>query len=151
MYRLTVIALGVTVLVVFSSGCGSSGSGADASAASSSNGGDITKAQFIKQAEAICAKNAKERKAAIAAWERESSGSASMEEGLIEIVAPALTEEAAALRALDPPAGDQATVTKMIENLAVSSKKVEEGSPGPAIAKFLREADAYGLKTCARL
>jgi hypothetical protein len=151
MYRFSFITFGVAVLVVFSLGCGSSGSGTNASATNSSSGGEVTKAQFIKQAEAICAKNAKERKAAIAAWEKESSGPASIEEGLIEIIAPALTEEAAALRALDPPAGGQATVTEMIENLAGSSKKVEEGSTGPAIAKFLREAAAYGMKTCASL
>jgi hypothetical protein len=151
MYRLTIAALGVVALALMSLGCGSSGGGSDSSATNASADAGMTKAQFIEQAEAICAKNAKERKAAIADWEKEGDGSASLQEGLVEIVAPALTEEAEALKALEPPKGQQAKVAKMIENLSKGSAAVEESSPGPEIAQFSHEAAIYGLKTCAAL
>jgi hypothetical protein len=149
MYRLSLIALGVAALTVFSLGCGSSESGTNASATNSSSSAEVTKAQFIKQAEAICAKNERERETAIDAWEKE--GSSSLKEGLVEIVAPALTEEAEALKALTPPAEQQVEVARILENLSNGSRKVEEGSPGPEITKFVREAEAFGLKTCAAL
>lgn len=151
MYRLTIAALGVVALALVLLGCGSSGSGSNSSATNASADAGTTKAQFIQQAEAVCAKSARERQAAIAAWKKQSPGEGSLEEGLTEIVAPALTEEAEALRALEPPKGQQAEVTKMIENLSTGSSAVEEGSSGPGIAKFANEAAAYGLKTCASL
>jgi hypothetical protein len=153
MYRLSITALGVAALAVIVLGCGSSGSGTNASATSAPSGVEVTKAQFIKQAEAICVKNAKERTAAIAAWEKQApaDGAASVEEALIKIVAPALTEEAEALKALEPPAGEQANVAKMIENLSKGSSAVEKGSPGPEVAQFAQEAAAFGMKACGAL
>jgi hypothetical protein len=150
MYRLSLIALAVAAIAVFSLGCGSSGTGTNASATDAATGGEITKAQFVKQAEAICAKNAKEREAALAAWEK-GAGASNTLQALTEIVAPALTEEAEALRQLETPDGQQAKVAKMILNLSQGSKAIEEGTPGPEISKFQSEAATYGMKVCASL
>jgi hypothetical protein len=149
MYRL-IMVIGAMAAICLAAGCG--GSGEEATSA------PLTKAQFIKQADAICAKAAKDREAASEAWSKERSASsaetaAELEEGLKEVVAPALKRQAEQLEALAAPASDRAEVAHMIDTLASASEAIER-EPKQAfqssIPQFEREAKAYGLKDCQR-
>ena len=117
----------------------------------------LTKAEYIKEADALCSNLMKEREAAIAAWQKEYPGGAAKAEedfdaGLKEVIAPALDQKADELETLAVPAGDEAAVTQMIGTLRnTSAVLAEEGSKGTAKSgapQFEKEAAAYGFKVC---
>jgi hypothetical protein len=149
MYRLIVL-IGVMASTAFALGCG--GTGEESSSA------PLTKAQFIKQADRICAKSTKERNAAALSFMEElPEGSAEagshLDEGLKQVVAPLMDREARELAALIAPEEDAAKVSRMIGNLSNASSDIaEEGSKGlrgSTLSTFESEASAYGLKICS--
>lgn len=149
MYRL-IMAMGVAAAACFALGCGSSGSEATSA--------PLTKAQFIKQADAICSKFAKKREAEFDVWKEEFPGGIEEAQfhpdpGFKKIVAPSLQEEAEALEGLSAPAKDQAQVAQMTESLSKASEDIAaKGTAGlqrPSnMADFEEEAGAYGLEIC---
>jgi hypothetical protein len=152
MYRL-IMAVGVVAAICIAAGCGGSG-GSEEEAASA----PLTKAQFIKQADAICANAVEDREAAAEAWRKEQpAGSAEtpneIEQGLKEVIAPALQQQAEDLEALAAPAEDRTEVAHMISTLASAGQMMEQ-EPKEAfqssIPKFEREAKDYGLESCQR-
>jgi hypothetical protein len=150
MYRFPATASWMVVACLLAS-CGGSDSGT--TAASSKSG-------YVTQAEAICAKINREAEAAAAAWKKEFPGGAAEAErhpndGLRKVLIPALKREAEQLEALEPPPGDEATVTAFVAGLAQASKALEEHGfkalPSSGAIEFKREAAAYGLKSCGRV
>jgi hypothetical protein len=148
MYRLIV---GIAATICLVSGCGS--------AAEVSTPTPLTKAQFIKQADRICAKSAKKRDAAAASFVEGLPGGpaeaeAHLEEGFRRVVAPSVRREAQELAALAPPKGDTAVVSRMIGNLAKAGRVLAEEGPKAmsrsGLPAFEREAAAYGLKICPK-
>ena len=150
MYRLiSTVSLMLAACLVM--GCGGSNNGTTAAS---------SKAEYIKQAEAICTKVNREAEAAAAAWKRSFPGGAAEAEthpndGLRKVLIPALEREAEELEALQPPASDEATVTAFVEDLAKASKALKENGfkalPSSGAIDFKREAAAYGLKSCGRV
>ncbi|HET7574088.1 MAG TPA: hypothetical protein VFJ99_03135 [Solirubrobacterales bacterium] len=122
--------------------------------ASGSSGGEQSKADFIAQADALCAK------ARTAATSVKGSGIAAE----AKEVTTAYVDLVAGLKALDAPEGDPG-FSKFIASAGAMGKKegeakaaatkedVEElgalaGELGPLVEKFEKEAKAYGLKKC---
>jgi hypothetical protein len=145
-YRL-LIAMGMAATVFLAVGCG----GSDSETSS------LTKAQFIKQADQICADVAKKRQAAVNAFEADmpqgvKASAAYLDQNLKEVVAPSLRREAERLEALPVPEGDEAKVQSIVDRLLKASTALEKGG-AEGIAKagfpeFEQEAAAYGLKIC---
>lgn len=148
MYKL-IMTLGVVAAIGFALGCGS---GEDEATSA-----PLTKAQFIKQAEAVCAKAKKARRAEIAAWEDKAGdpNKVDVDEGLKQVVAPSLRGQAEQLEALEPPVEDEEKVAGMIAMLSKGSRILEkEGEKGvqrSRLGEYERDAAAFGLKSCANL
>jgi len=138
-----VVILGAAIATGFALGCGD---GEDEAGAA-----PLTKAEFIEQAEAICAKSLKEREEDTVSWEKENSGKGNGGTPLTDVVAPSLAQEAEELKTLVPPAEDEADVTRMIGRLSEVSEAFEEGDSKKApraIEQFNRESADYGLSGC---
>lgn len=155
MYRL-ITAIGIAATAFLAFGCGGGGE-ETASGGEKTGAANITKAQFIKQADAICAKVRKEREAAIAAYMKDYPGGATaaeenIDEGLKKVIAPSIQQEVEELEGLPVPAKDEAMVARMIENLVrgteVLAEKGSQGLQKSGIPDFEREAAAYGFKAC---
>lgn len=143
MYKL-IMTLGVVAAVGFALGCG----GGEDEATSAS----LTKAQFMKQANEICAKSKKEREAEIAAWEK-ARGTAGQGEPDIakEVLASSLRREAEELEALKPPAGASQLIGRLARASEILAKKGGEAISSSGVEQFEAEAAAYGLKSCSPL
>lgn len=147
MFRLIVMTVGVAVAIGFALGCGGEDEAESA---------PLTKAEFIEQADAICAESAKELQADVAVWKEKFPKPAEVEknldDGARQILAPSLQREAKELEALSPPAKDEAEVSRMIESLSKAgkafAKEGEQAFSRPQTQQFEQEAAAYGLKAC---
>ena len=152
------IAVAVVVLVVIV-GCGG-GSGDTTS--------DITKAQFVKKADFICADSKRKR---IAAADKELNpkqrqgthivGTKAYEElqAELRVIAEKLLEESTfplmrtqqkELEALGAPAGDEEKIEQMLDSLDQAMDEVEEEGlrgliGGDQFDQFEEEASGYGL------
>jgi hypothetical protein len=144
------IAGALTVLLGVA-GCGSSGKSANATTAIAATG--ISKADFVKRANAICVKGNAASKAAAA-----KLGSKPSEGEIVTFVrsteVPAVQAQIDAIRALGAPPGDGARIAKMLELAegAVKEVKVQPtviSSGVDVFASFARIAHPYGLTSCA--
>jgi hypothetical protein len=154
-YRwICVVALGI-LLAAISAGCGGSGGGGGEGETSP----PLTKAQFIKKADAICAKRKKEWDSASAAFQKEAAGKKEMSRvkglelfaGVLEeTLVPSLQRELASLEELGAPKGDEATIERMLKRRGESIEKIEdEGFQAlyttETLGTFVKEAEAYGM------
>jgi hypothetical protein len=124
----------------------------------------LTKAEFTKQANAVCASSQKARKAGIDDYskkvEEQSNGkpTAAIErevgqETIDEAIIPSLEDQLQQLEDLGVPAGDEAKVERMLNNLSLAVGELEgDGleslNQGGKLADFTEEARDYGLE-CA--
>jgi NH3-dependent NAD+ synthetase len=153
---LGLVAGAISVVLVV--GCGG---GDDSTAAAT-----ITKAEFTKQADAICAKSKETREAAVAEmdekyYEIEGTDTASQpangdlerklaEEMVDNKIVPLMKEQLAGLENLSAPDGDEAEVSKLVESYATLLDETEkEGFKAlitfVGIDDFQKKAKAYGL------
>lgn len=143
MYR-AIIAIGTATAACLVAGCGGSSDETAEAAA--------TKAQFIKQAEAICNNVRNEAQDAAVAWEKANDEMLDVETAFEEVIGPSLKREAKELQALTVPDGDAASVARMIENLSQGAAASVKEGPTPksssSIEAFQREAKRYGLAAC---
>lgn len=143
MYK-AIIAIGIVATACLVAGCGSS-SDETAEAA-------VTKAQFVKQATAICEKARDEAQNAAAAWEKAKGKSLELDAAFTQVIGPALKQEARELQSLAVPEEDAARVARMFENLSEVAAAVTEGNGSRSVSAskaFRTEVDAYGLEACA--
>jgi hypothetical protein len=141
-------------LVVLPPGCGSNGGEGTVPA------GTLSKAQFLKQATAICAQGTKEaQKLDDAAWEKYEPDRSTTNEAVLNKVSlallPAREEELRRLRALGLPKGDEQLVDRM---LTATEEGYEEGKEDPTVLRdwppdfgFSRAYEIgakYGLEGC---
>jgi hypothetical protein len=121
--------------------------------ASAVAGPPIAKAQFLRQANAICVKGNKISKAAAA-----KLGADPSETQIVTFVrrteAPAIQAQIAAIRALGSPPGDSARINKMLDlaEAAVKEVKIQPtiiSTGANVFAGFARLAHPYGLTACA--
>ncbi|HEX5418118.1 MAG TPA: hypothetical protein VFZ25_20880 [Chloroflexota bacterium] len=161
MQGLRYIAIGamLAVIVALVAGCGSSDSGSAASTSGSAS--DVSsqassRAVFVKEANAICAKEVEKIQRAGYKAFREHGNTGEGDEfrsALVAIIAPSMKGEAEGIEDLSPPAGDKAQIDAIVAELrhiAHEIKKDPSAHEYYPYAKAERLADAYGLKDCGR-
>jgi hypothetical protein len=151
--KLIAVLAAFAAIMVIVAGCG----GGDDSSSDSSS---ITKAQFVKQADAICEKGNKESEAEFEELAKEKGFSEKkepskpqQEEIISEIVAPGVQKQIEEIDALGAPEGDEKQIEAMV---AAVEEGVEEIEENPAsliegknpLAKGTKLAKDYGLKAC---
>ncbi len=156
--RLIALSVGVLGVVLAAAGCG----GDDEEASTSS----ITKAEFIRKADAICKKGDRQVEEKFAAFLKENeellktsdvseaelaAGSAEVAE---TILIPGARKEMETLRALEAPSGDEDQIEEILDALDESIERSEE-DPQAAVMSNLEVfrrpkglAEEYGLKVC---
>ncbi len=151
------VLIGVLLILVVAVGCG----GADGSDTTT-----VTKAEFVKQAGAICKKTAARRDAAALALfkEQRERGEPSRqevkeqtEEVLTDAVLPALDQMANELAELDAPVDDGTQIDAIIESYREAIQEAESepsavvtGESNPLIEPR-KLAVAYGIKACVQV
>jgi hypothetical protein len=143
------------VLVGLLAGCGGGSDNGESTAA-------LTKAEFLKQGNAVCREGNEEIQADFEEFAKEKGLSEHQEppkavlvEGAESFLIPAIDKQIEGLRALGAPKGDEGEVDQL---LTAAEKALEEGEADPAsltsegpgpFAEVNREAAAYGLTACA--
>jgi len=139
-----------------------------ASFATSCGGGEddegSTKAQYVKEANALCTSTAKEIGAEFTAYlkdrqltENGTATQADLEKALGEVVLSGFRSQVAELEELAVPEGDEPEVEAMFAKFDAGLEDGEEnpgdlfGSPDSQFAQARGLAESYGLKTCGTL
>jgi hypothetical protein len=136
-------------------GCGgdddTSTTASGASETSGSSGPALTKAQFVAQADAICAAGDRTIEEAIKALGRGGEPSPADLHQFSIIAVPAIQQEVDAIKALPPPEGDEdevkailAAVQKGIDKIKSDPTSIESDP----LAEADRLAEDYGLEQC---
>lgn len=148
--------------IIVVAGCGSSGDSSATTVSAEVTTSDLTKPQFVKQANAICAKNSKELNAQFQAFLKEHDipgdrlpTEAELGEAVDVVVAPVIGGQIEEIRSLGAPAGEEKQVEKILESAEEAIEKSEKepllllndkGSSFDEANKLSRE---YGLQACS--
>jgi hypothetical protein len=148
-----IVAVGALALVAV--GCGSSDD------STTDSGEALTKAEFIKQGNAICKEGNAEIESGFEEFSEENDlaenkepTEAELTEASETILIPAVSKQLEELRALGTPEGDEGEVDELLTN---AEEVLEEGEEDPAslanedsggFADVNKEARAYGLTVC---
>ena len=154
--RLLIPSLAVALIGV--AGCGSSSS---SSSTSSTAAQALTKAEYVKQGNAICTASRVKRQAAFTAYAKahhlnnnSAPTKAQATQLVTTLVIPSIQATISAVKALVPPSSDQAQVTAM---LAASQQDLDRAKQNPAqlvtsggnFSHSGKLLHAYGLTSCA--
>lgn len=148
--RFFLIAMGsAALLAVGIGGCGGGDSTTDTATTAA-----LTKAEFVKQANAICAEGNKETDAIFASFDK-GEPKAEAETVIENQFVPSVQQQIDEIRALGAPEGDEATVEEMLD-LAQADLETIESEPGIVIsgeeedqfADFAKIGHPYGLTEC---
>ena len=154
--RLIAMLAAVLAVAIVAAGCGSSDS---SSSDSSETTAALSKAEFIKQGDAICTKGNKaiETEANEFAEENnvntEKPTKAQKEEVIVAVVAPGVRKQGEEIAELGAPSGDEQAVEEIVDAVEGGAEELEE-NPTPLIAgknplsKGSKLADSYGFKVC---
>ena len=127
---------------------------------SSDSSPPLTKAEFIKQGDAICRKADKEQEIGVATYpKKHSSINLNSEEGeetmVLKVGLPPIMTAAEELEELEPPSGDEAKIDAIIVGLRQGVEEgrkdpiaITEGTSNP-FSRADRLAAAYGFKDCS--
>jgi hypothetical protein len=149
------VALLAALALLVPIGCGSDGSDSGGSGST-----DLTRAEFIKKAEAICEQTDKAQEAAQRAFQKkypEADSTTPWEEKIIVVAGlPPVQKEAEALGALPVPSGDEEEIQAIVESMedgvdgarSNPASLLQEGSVGP-FTEAVKLAREYGFKACA--
>jgi hypothetical protein len=152
------VALALSVMVLALAGCGGGGG---SSTESSETTNSLTKAEFVKKGNAICAKTEKEVEEGVEKFTKEHNFSetkppsekqvAELAEG---VLVPKVRKQLAEIRALGIPSGDEEEVEAIFAAAEEALRKTEEdptafgqGGVGPFV-KANQLAREYGLTVC---
>jgi hypothetical protein len=139
---------GALLCAAILAGCG--GSGDD----------PLTKAEFVKRADAICARGERTKDTALEAFFREHQQQLqkSDEEDLVtEVALPPIQTMTGELADLSPPADEKETTGAIVGGYEAAVREIERdpaiviSSTASPFAKANKLAARYGLKTCAEL
>jgi hypothetical protein len=154
----------VLTLIVTASGCGSGDSDATAGGAAGVSIGDLTKAEFVKEANEICKRGSdqihdesepfRERQgldAGVALTRKQE------EEFVAEVVVPSIQAQAEGVAELGAPEGELGEVAAIVERLEKVAKAgerdpgsiLQEGNGNP-ISEVNAVAKAYGVEECTQ-
>lgn len=150
--RFIALLASLAALAILVAGCGGGG---DSSESTSS----LTKAEFVKQGNAICAKGNKEIQEGFEEFEKEVGSQkqptkAQLSEAIETIVLPAVRGQVEGIQDLEPPSGEEAKVEAITD---AAEEALEKGEEDPAalttekadpFAKANEMANEYGLTKC---
>ena len=155
MNRLFALLIAVAAVAFVAAGCGSDSSTTDSTAS-------LTKAEFLKQGNAICAAGNKEINVGFEKFFKENEFSkknqptqADFEEGAEEIVIPSIRKQIDELKELEAPEGEEEKFEALFENAEAQLEKGEEDTSlltdenNDLFAGVNKEAKALGLGSCA--
>jgi hypothetical protein len=135
--------------------------GGDETSGGETSGGDdgtaLTKAELIKQGDAICTQVPEEFTKNQEALSKKSKAKLTQEETNLKAAVPPLYVAAERMEALVPPSGDEAEVEAIIAALESAAKgleakpKSELSGPKSPFAEFQKLTKAYGFQTCSAL
>jgi uncharacterized protein YceK len=152
--RITAAMLGAgAALGILLSGCGSATSTTVAKKAAAVHPAGLTKAQFIADANAICAKSdplLSEATAKLAAVRSRTELAAIVDSTYV----PAIEAQLRAIATLGMPQGEQAAVTgmlKLVQNDLARLRRDPALVNSDVFGDFARVAHPYGLTSCAPL
>jgi hypothetical protein len=145
------LAGGLSLVLLALAGCGSAAK--STSVAIDSSAPPITKREFVRRANAICAKGNAQSKAAGAHLGTEPS-EAQVVAFVKHTQVPGVQAQVDALKALGAPRGDEAIVAKMLTLAqagvdAVKARPAIVTSGADVFARFASVAHPYGLTSCA--
>jgi len=145
----------LAAITMIAAGCGGGGD-------SSSDSSSLTKAEFLKQGNAICAKGNKEINEGFEEFAKENGFSekkqpseAQLTEVIETVVLPKVRGQVEGIKALGAPSGEEAQVEAITD---AAEEALEKGEEEPAalasekadpFAKANEKASAYGLVKCA--
>lgn len=149
-------ALAVLLLIVtLAAGCGSSSSGSGNGAPS------LTKAEFIKQGDAICARGQEKFAGEVEAFTKKKKlnpsgplSKAQQEELIRAVFVPSLQAQADELEKLGVPSGEEDQADALVEELHGALSEAEDdpsvliGPPSGSLVKAAALAKQYGFKVC---
>jgi hypothetical protein len=143
-------AIAIALIAVVPAGCGSDDK--------SSSDNAPTKAEFVKQADAICQKGSKEidqkGKALFGGGQKPTS--AQQKQFATEVLLPNVEQQVSGVDNLTPPKGDEDQVNAIV---TTAHAAIEKGKSDPAallsdkddpFAKTNKLAREYGLKVCGQ-
>ncbi len=150
--RFIALLASLAALAILVAGCGGGG---DSSESTSS----LTKAEFVKQGNAVCAKGNEEIQEGFEEFEKEHSSQkqptkAQLTEAIETIVLPAVRQQVEGVKDLGAPSGEEAKVEAITD---AAEEAVEKGEEDPAalttekadpFAKANELANEYGLTKC---
>jgi len=149
--KVCVALLGVLAILVVGVGCG----GDD------DEGGSLTKAEFAKQADAICARQESEKNKALEkayADAGQGAGQQKEQERIIADVAlPPVAVMAEELADLGTPSGEEEKAEEMVEAIEAEVGKIEDDVAGTVEGKVgtfdkaNKIAQEFGMKACAAI
>jgi hypothetical protein len=144
----------VLAFTLIAAGCGGGDDSTSTTAA-------LTKSEFLKQGNQICAEGNKEIEAGFEEFSKEHNISknekpsqAELEEAAETILLPSVTKQVEGVANLGAPSGEEEQVEEIID---AAEEALEEGEEDPAslvsegpdpFAKANRLAEAYGLTAC---
>jgi maltose-binding protein MalE len=151
--RFIAVLVGVLALAALVAGCGSSSG--DSTTAS------LSKAEFIKQGDAICQKGNKEIETGFEAFMKENGikGEPSKAQGVEiseTVLIPSIETQSEELRALGAPSGEEGEISAMLDALDEGVEEAEEdpeallASESDPFGPANKMASEYGLKVCGR-
>jgi hypothetical protein len=159
---LTVAALGLAML---GAGCGgdddettvATGTTGATGATGAAGGEPLSKQEFIKQADAICAKGDDEiNREGNQAFQGEPPSTEEQEQFATDTVIPNIQNQVDQIRTLTPPEGDEDEVNAILDAAQEGIDKLEEdpsliaegGAAGGTFEEANRLAQDYGLRDC---
>lgn len=148
------LAVALAVFGLLLVGCGGGGDGTEST-------GTLTKAQFLKKGNAICAKGTKEfGKGDVAFWNQHGGPRSNVSQALtnelqLTVLLPIRKRELREIRALGLPKGDEPYVEKMLaaweEGIQTGEEEpasLDSGGPEYAFYKSYSMGNDYGLTKC---
>lgn len=146
----------LAAISMIAAGCGGGDDSTDSTASSG-----LTKAEFLKQGNAICAKGEKELNEEFEKFAEEENLSenkppteAQLAKATEEFFLPIIKEQVEGIRGLSPPAGEEQQVDKVLTAAEEGIEKAEEDPASLAnekedpFAKANELANEYGLTKC---
>jgi maltose-binding protein MalE len=150
---------GVVAIAIVAAGCGSSSDDTSGSSDTTETTAALSKAEFIKQGDAICTKGNKSIETEANEFAEENKVNtkkptkAQKEEVITEVVAPSVRKQGEEIAELGAPSGDEAEVEAIVAAVEGGAEELEE-DPNLLIegknplAKGSKLADSYGFKVC---
>ena len=123
-------------------------------ATGAATGEPLTKAEFIKQADAACAAGDKRIDAAFRGLGSNEPSDQELEQVVTDTVVPEIQGEIDAIRALTPPEGDEDEIAAILDAAQEALDEIEQDPSSLANGNPFKEANQlaqdYGLKVCGQ-